>query len=113
MIVVTVDVHSLVIGSPSGPIHIVVLPVHSPASLASSSCILPGVPASMQACMSSMVQPLGSLKSAGRPVGLSSFACATVRAASAAMPAAATIEASNFLRFIGGLQKMNEGFESS
>ena len=56
----TVEVHSLVIGGPSGPIHIVDLPVHSPASLASSSCILPGVPASMQAFMSSMVQPGGS-----------------------------------------------------
>src|SRR3954463_466711 len=60
MMDVTVDVQSLVIGGPSGPIHMVDLPVHSPASFASSSCILPGVPAAMQAFMSSMVQPGGS-----------------------------------------------------
>src|SRR3954469_16051931 len=54
------DVHSLVIGSLPGPIHIVVLPVHSPASLVRISCIFPGVPAAMQAFMSSMVQPGGS-----------------------------------------------------
>src|SRR4051812_31250296 len=77
MIGVTVDVHSLVIGWPSGPIHIVVLPLHSPASLASSCCILPGVPASMQAFLSSMVQPGGNLISAC-PAGAVSFLASAI-----------------------------------
>src|ERR1044072_6177472 len=91
MIGVTVEVHSLVVGSPSGPIHMVDFPVHSPASLASSSCILPGVPAAMQALMSSMVQPGGSFIS-GWPAGAVSLAASAManEPASAAMPAAAT-----------------------
>src|SRR5687768_3705645 len=62
MIGVMVEVTGLVIGGTSGAgdIHIVCFPCHAPASFASSSCILHGVPAAMHAFMSSSVQPGGS-----------------------------------------------------
>src|SRR5690242_10609036 len=118
MIGVTVEVHSLVIGSPSEPIHMVDLPVHSPASLARSSCILPGVPAAIQAFMSSMVQPAGSLIS-GWPAGVPTLAASAAinEPTSAAIPAVATsagttsllqlIETSNWLKECSGLDKGN------
>src|SRR3954451_7706250 len=48
------------VASAPGAIHIVFSPSQTPASLARTSCILPGVPAIMQACISSIVQPSGS-----------------------------------------------------
>ena len=55
-----VAVPSLVIGSVSGAIHMLVLHFQVPMSWARCSCILPGVPAAIMACMSSAVQPGGS-----------------------------------------------------
>src|SRR5262245_58386356 len=111
MIGVTVDVHSLVMGSPSGPIHIVDLPVHSPASLARSSCILPGVPARMQACMSSAVQPAGSFRSFNLSASDSfSLATATVSEPTiAAMPAAASMGRMSFFKLMGTSEKSKKG----
>jgi hypothetical protein len=59
-----VIVHSLFVGSGTPGIHIVLVPCHVPTSFARRSCILPGVPATMQAFMSSSVQPGGSFISA-------------------------------------------------
>src|SRR5688500_8576662 len=56
-----VEVTSLVIGcGASVDIDIVCLPCQEPAAAASSACILPGVPASAYAFISSGVQPGGS-----------------------------------------------------
>src|SRR5690606_18622016 len=68
---VTVVVHSDVIGAWSGSIHMLLLPVHVPTPLRISACSLPGMPATMQACMSSIVQPGGNFIS-GRPPGFDS-----------------------------------------
>src|SRR5437879_2802107 len=57
----TVNVQSPLIGSAPGYIHIVHLPCQTPMLLARCSCILPGVPASMQAWRSASVQPGGGL----------------------------------------------------
>ena len=87
--------------------HMVDLPVHSPASLASSSCILPGVPAAMQAFMSSMVQPGGSFISLAGATGLVSFAWATVKAVTRGDAGGGENCGEQFFAFHGGLQ-MNE-----
>src|SRR5262245_55865123 len=63
MIGVTVEVVVDFMGSVSGAIHIFDSPVHVPAPSIRCSCILPGMPASVHACMhaahSASVQPLG------------------------------------------------------
>src|SRR3954470_11642043 len=88
-------VHSLVIGSLPGPIHMVDLPAHSPASFVRSSCILPGVAAAMQAFMSSMVQPGGSFISGGfdlaASLDASAFASEAMRIAAERVANAARI----------------------
>src|SRR3954469_23676061 len=90
-----VHVHSLVMGSLPGPIHIVDLPVHSPASFVRSSCIFPGVAAAMQAFMSSMVQPGGSFISVELDLAssfdASAFASDATRAAAERVATSATI----------------------
>src|SRR5262245_18399827 len=94
MIGVMVAVHSLFIGSTLGPIHIVVLPSHAPAPCRRNSCILPGAPAAMHACMSAAVQPGGSFSS--RAAGLASLG----GSAKAIAPATRAIPASdNAVRF--------------
>src|SRR6478672_8484167 len=97
-----VDVHSLDMGSLPGPIHIWHLPVHSPASLVRNSCILPGVPAAMQAFMSSIVQPGGSLNSGWPDLAssLAASACASVAITIAAerVAKAATIDLGRVMR---------------
>src|SRR4051812_39325371 len=80
MMEVTVEVQSVTTGGASGAIHMVFLPCHLPTPLASCSWFLPGLPASMQACMSSWVQPGGSLIScaAGAAGVLASLGCAAI-----------------------------------
>src|SRR5437899_7044548 len=80
MIEVTVEVQSVTTGGASGAIHMVFLPCHLPTPLVSCSWFLPGVPASMQACMSSWVQPGGSFIScAGAAAAVfESFGCAAI-----------------------------------
>src|SRR4051794_22446656 len=96
-----VHVHSLEIGSLPGPIHIVVLPAHSPASLVRISCILPSVPAAMQAFMSSIVQPGGNFISGWLELAVSldafAFASEATRAAAASVANTASIVLGRFM----------------
>src|SRR5258706_6120908 len=99
MMEVIVQVHSLLIGSESGPIHMVFLPRQVPAPLARYSCILPGVPARMQACMSAWVQPGGSFISGWALASLGESA-AWDFANSARVTTAMRMDAMKALRFM-------------
>src|SRR4051794_8890160 len=70
---VIVVVDSQLIGSASGPIHIVFFPSQVPASFARCSCILPGVPAITHAFTSSSVQPAGSFIFGSADAAFASF----------------------------------------
>src|SRR5687767_10047392 len=84
-----VIVHSLFVGSVTPGIHIVLVPCHVPTSLASRSCILPGVPATMQAFMSSSVQPGGSfISGALEPAAVCADDCASFAGSAIATTAA-------------------------
>src|SRR5690554_1900917 len=88
MMAVTFEVHVLTIGSVSGAIHMVTLPFHLPTPLARNSCILPGVPAMMHACMSSCVQPGGSFISCPPAAGLLSFDGSAIATVAISAPSA-------------------------
>src|SRR4051812_26572254 len=96
-----VHVQSLEIGSLPGPIHMVVLPAHSPASLVRASCISPGVAAAMQAFMSSIVQPGGNFISGWLDLEVSldafAFASEAMRAAAESVANTASIVLGRFM----------------